>query len=70
MSNFVPSLQIVVTLMMEAPSYSETSLLTSATQCNIPEGVIILSHRREYLKYDFLYGVRYVFSMGYNGRNS
>jgi hypothetical protein len=36
--------------MKEAPSSSETLLLTRATQHNIPEDVILHSHRRENLK--------------------
>jgi hypothetical protein len=37
-ANVVPSSSILVTLMMEAPSSSETSVLTRATLRNIPEG--------------------------------
>jgi hypothetical protein len=46
----IPSLLILATLMMEALSSSETSVLTRATWRNIPEDGILHSHLRENLK--------------------
>jgi hypothetical protein len=60
--NVVPSSPILFTLLKEALSSSDTSVIRRATRRNIPEDTIIQSHLRENLK---SYMIVHVFSRIY-----
>jgi hypothetical protein len=60
----VPSSLMLVTLVMEALSSSETSVLTRATWRNIPKDGILQSHLRENLKsYMYIPGHMFIYTL-------
>jgi hypothetical protein len=66
-ASVVPSSPILVTLMKEAISTSETSVLIRAIRRNIPEDTILHSHRSENLK---SYTVTYLTALPFVERRS
>jgi hypothetical protein len=58
-SGMLRRVALVRTDVSEAPVSSETSVLTRATQRNIPEDTILNSHRRENLKFYIIHFYSY-----------